>query len=141
MMTLNRKLLAAGLAAACASTAAMAGMVQPARVDVDLVNLTAGGDMLSARYAPNKNEFIGCGVRKFDDGAGGATAFGFCQAEDEKGERAFCNTDNEDLLDAIEASADYGYVSFSWDEKTQRCTRIGFSNQSFYVPPNVGSNL
>ena len=76
-----------------------------------------------------------------DDGAGGAIAFGFCQAEDADGERAFCNTDNEDLLDAIEASADYGYVTFTWDEKTGQCTRIGFSNQSFYVPPKVGSNL
>lgn len=140
-MRLKRKYLIAGVAAAFASTAAMAGMVQPAKVDVDLVNFIAGGDLLSARYAPNKTEFIGCGVRKFDDGAGGATAFGFCQAEDAEGDRAFCNTDNEDLLDAIEASADYGYVSFSWDEKTQRCTRIGFSNQSFYVPPKVGSNL
>ncbi len=140
-MTLNRKFLIGGIAAAFTSTAAIAGMVQPAPVDVDLATFFAGGDMLSARYAPNKNEFIGCGVRKFDDGVGGATAFGFCQAEDADGERAFCNTDNEDLLDAIEASADYGYVTFSWDEKTGQCTRIGFSNQSFYVPPKVGSNL
>ncbi|WDI32171.1 hypothetical protein PUV54_03065 [Hyphococcus flavus] len=140
-MKTKRKYIAAGVAAAFVSSAAVAGMIQPAPVDVDLATNFAGGDMLSARYAPNKNEFIGCGVRKFDDGAGGATAFGFCQAEDADGERAFCNTDNEDLLDAIEASADYGYVTFSWEPKTQRCTRIGFSNQSFYVPPNVGSNL
>ncbi|WP_375203627.1 hypothetical protein [Hyphococcus sp.] len=140
-MRLNRKYLIGGVAAAFTSTAAIAGMVQPAPVDVDLATFFAGGDMLSARYAPNKNEFIGCGVRKFDDGVGGATAFGFCQAEDAEGERAFCNTDNEDLLDVIEASADYGYVTFTWDEKTGQCLRIGFSNQSFYVPPKVGSNL
>ncbi|WP_428410029.1 hypothetical protein [Hyphococcus sp.] len=140
-MRLKTKILTTGLAAAFFSTAAIAGMVQPLPVDVDLTTSFAHGDMLSARYAPNKNEFIGCGVRKFDDGMGGAIAFGFCQAEDADGERAFCNTDNEDLLDAIEASADYGYISFSWDEKTQECRRIGFSNQSFYVPPNVGSNL
>lgn len=140
-MKLSKKMLAATAAAAVFSGVAIAGMIQPAPVDVDLTTNFAGGDMLSARHAPNKNEFIGCGVRKFDDGAGGATAFGFCQAEDAAGERAFCNTSNEDLLDAIEASADYGYVTFSWDPATQTCTRIGFSNQSFYVPPKVGSNL
>jgi hypothetical protein len=139
-MKLNRKTLCAGAVIAVFSGAAIAGYVQPLPVEVDTTARFAHGDMLSARYADNKTEFIGCGVRKFDDGAGGATAFGFCQAEDAKGNRAFCNTDNEDLLDAIEASADYGYVSFSWD-KEEICTRIGFSNQSFYVPPNVGSNL
>ncbi len=139
-MKLKRNTLSLAAVIAALSGAAIAGMVQPAPVDVDLTTRFAGGDMLSARYAPNKNEFIGCGVRKFDDGAGGATAFGFCQAEDAKGERGFCNTNNEDLLDAIEASADYGYISFSWD-KDGICRRIGFSNQSFYVPPNVGSNL
>ncbi|WP_425411082.1 hypothetical protein [Hyphococcus sp.] len=140
-MKLSKKMLSCAAVFAAFSGAAIAGMVQPLPVEVNLASLYAQGDMLSARYAPNKNEFIGCGVRKYDDGAGGAIAFGFCQAEDAKGNRAFCNTDNEDLLDAIEASADYGYVSFSWNEKTQACTRIGFSNQSFYVPPNVGSNL
>ncbi|GJL92760.1 hypothetical protein [Hyphococcus sp.] len=140
-MKLSKTLLTATAVVTALSGAALAGKVQPAPVDVDLTTNFAGGDMISARDAPNKNEFIGCGVRKFDDGAGGATAFGFCQAEDAKGERAFCNTDNEDLLDAIEASADFGYVTFSWDPKTQTCTRIGFSNQSLYVPKSLGSNL
>lgn len=139
-MKLKRKYLAAGAVAALVSSAAIAGDVQPAPVDVDLATLSASGDMLSARYADNKTEFIGCGVRKYDDGAGGAIAYGFCQAEDAKGDRVICNTDNADLVDAIEASADYGYITFGWD-KEMRCTRIGFSNQSFYIPPNVGSNL
>ncbi len=140
-MRLSKKMLAATAAAVGFSGVAIAGMVQPLPVEVNLASLYAHGDMISARDAPNKTEFIGCGVRKYDDGVGGATAFGFCQAEDAKGNRAFCNTDNEDLLDAIEASADFGYVSFSWNEKTQVCTRIGFSNQSFYIPPTLGSNL
>ena len=140
-MKLSKKLTAAGAAIAVLSGAAIAGMVQPAPVIIDLINFNAGGDMISARDAPNKNEFIGCGVRKFDDGAGGAWAYGFCQAEDAKENNVFCSTQNEDLLDAIEASADFGYITFTWDEKTQECTRIGFSNQSFYVPKSLGSNL
>jgi len=140
-MKLSKTLAAASAIATILSGAAIAGKVQPAPVVVDLANNTAGGDMISARDAANENEFIGCGVRKFDDGAGGAWAYGFCQAEDAKGNRAFCSTDNEDLLDAIEASADFGYVTFNWNPKTETCTRIGFSNQSLYVPKSLGSNL
>ena len=137
----SKKIFTATAALAVFSGAAFAGMVQPLPVEVNLASLFAHGDMISARDAANDKEFIGCGVRKYDDGAGGAWAYGFCQAEDAKGNRAFCSTENEDLLDAIEASADFGYVSFSWNEKTEECTRIGFSNQSFYIPKSLGSNL
>ena len=138
-MKLNRNTAAATAFIIALSGAAFAGLVQPLPVEVDTTTRFAHGDMLSARYADNKNEFIGCGVRKFISG-GSVVAFGFCQAEDAKGNRAFCNTDNIELLDAIEASADFGYILFSWD-RAEICQRIGFSNQSFYVPPNVGSNL
>ena len=129
-----------GVSAAMLSATAYAGQVQPAIIDVDLTTNFAGGDMVTTRYSKFENTFIGCGIRKFDDGAGGATAFGFCQAEDRDGEEAFCNTANAALLDAISSSADYGYITFSWNAETGECTRIGFSNQSFYLPKGLGSN-
>lgn len=135
-----KRLLITAAGAVAFSGVAIAGSVQPFPVDVDLTTNNANGDMVTARYSANDTEFIGCGIRKFDDGAGGATAFGFCQAEDADGERGFCNTDNEDLLDAISSSADFSFVTFSWDEDG-RCTRIGFSNQSFYLPKRLKSNI
>lgn len=112
---------------------ALAGQTQPAEVDVDLDDRAAHGDMLSARLDPDDDVFIGCGIRVFDDGAGGTFEFGFCQAEDNEGERAFCNTDSPGLLGAMKATADYSFVTFSWDVDGI-CTRIGFSTQSFYLP-------
>ncbi|MEO1243215.1 MAG: hypothetical protein AAFX54_14995 [Pseudomonadota bacterium] len=135
-----KRVLSSAAGVAALFGAAIAGSVQPFPVDVDLTAGSAEGDMVTARYAGKENEYIGCGIRKFDDGAGGATAFGFCQAEDAAGERGFCNTDNEDLLDAISSSAAFSFVTFNWD-KEGRCTRIGFSNQSLYLPKGLGANL
>ena len=126
-------------AATLLSTAAFGGSVQPFPVDVDLTNLTASGDMVTARYSENDNEFIGCGIRIIQDGVGGVFSFGFCQAEDRDGERAFCNSQDAALLDAISSSGDYGFITFSYDEDDV-CTRIGFSNQSFYLPKKLKSN-
>ncbi|NNE40534.1 MAG: hypothetical protein HKN14_06410 [Marinicaulis sp.] len=133
-------IILAGASALMIKATAFAGQVQPAIIDVDLTTNFAGGDMVTTRYSRFDNTFIGCGIRKFDDGAGGATAFGFCQAEDRDGENAFCNTANAALLDAISSSADYGYITFSWNPDTGECIRIGFSNQSFYLPKGLMSN-
>ncbi|MDJ0938176.1 MAG: hypothetical protein QNJ00_00300 [Woeseiaceae bacterium] len=119
-------------AIALLSTAAYAGQKTPFPVDVDLVNLTASGDMLTAANARNDNEFIGCGSRSISDGAGGVFRFGFCQAEDADGERAFCNTSDAGLLDEIRTVSDFSFVTFSYNEDGE-CTRIGFSTQSFYI--------
>ena len=135
-----RRVLVSAASIAALFGAANAGSVQPFPVDVDLTARSAEGDMVTARYAGKENEFIGCGIRKFDDGAGGATAFGFCQAEDADGERGSCNTFNEDLLDAISSSASFSFVTFNWDENGT-CTRIGFSNQSLYLPKGLGANM
>lgn len=133
------KLMLAVLGAAFASTTAMAGRVQPAIVDVDLVGMVASGDMATARYSKNETELIGCGIRVAEDGAGGIFTFGFCQAEDRDAEEIICMTQNADLLKAIESSGEYGFITFSWDRNTD-CTRIGFSNQSFYLPIGLESN-
>ena len=129
----------AGAGLAMLSTAAFGGLVQPAIVDVDLTSMFAGGDMVTARYSDNATEFIGCGIRKISDGMGGTFDFGFCQAEDREGDRIICNSTDPAVLDAISSSGDFGYVTFSWDA-TDTCTRIGFSNQSFYLPRRLRSN-
>lgn len=116
---------------------AYAGLYQPADVNVDLTNKTAGGDMLSARFDTASNVFIGCGVRVFSiESSDFQTTFGFCQAEDATGVRGFCNTDDAYLLDVIKATTDFSYVTFSWNDDG-RCERIGFSAQSFYLPKSI----
>ena len=122
------------LCAVVFASVSFAGQTQPAPVDVDLDNRTASGDMLTARFDDDDDVYIGCGIRKFDlGGVGSEFQFGFCQAEDSEGEVAFCTTESVHLLDAMTATSDYSYVTFSWDEDGV-CTRIGFSTQSFYLP-------
>lgn len=142
-MTKMKRGLILALGATMVSAIAYAGATQPFEVAVDLANETASGDMISGRTSADPDVFIGCGIRSFDDGAGGATSFGFCQAEDAEGERAFCNTSNADLLAVIHASSDSSFVTYSWREDSPgvfTCTRIGFSNQSFYLGKHVKAN-
>ena len=124
------------VAVAVFTSIAFAGFTQPAEVDVDLINLAAHGDMRTARLDDDNDVYIGCGIRSFDDGAGGTTGFGFCQAEDSEGDVAFCNTDNQELLDVMKATSDFSFITFSWNEDGV-CTRIGFSTQSFYLPKKI----
>lgn len=124
------------------SSMTLAGLVQPFSVLVTLNpdgSGSADGDMVSARFSDNDVEFIGCGIRAFDDGAGGVFHFGFCQAADSSDVRGFCNTDRADLLDAIKSTADYSFITFSWNAAGE-CTRIGFSTQSFYIPEHLDKN-
>jgi len=118
------------------SSVAMAGLTQPAPVEVTLNSDGSGnafGDMVTARFADNDVELIGCGIRVRDDGAGGTFEFGFCQATDSADERGFCQTDRPDLLEALKATADYSFITFSWNPDGE-CRSIGFSTQSFYIP-------
>jgi hypothetical protein len=117
-----------------------AGYLQPAPVQVTVNQDGSGqalGDMVTARFSDNSLELIGCGVRNIDDGAGGVIEFGFCQAVmddgSEDGLSGFCNTFNSGLLNAMKATSDFSFVTFSWNDQGE-CTRIGFSTQSFYLP-------
>lgn len=118
----------------------LAGYTQPAAVQV-FVNPdgsgNAEGDMVTARFAESDVELIGCGVRSFDDGAGGVFETGFCQARmadgSPDGVSGFCNIFNAELLDTLRATSDFSFVTFSWNAFGE-CTRIGFSTQSFYIP-------
>src|SRR5687768_5909904 len=128
----TRQLISIGVLA-LSSGVAMAGLVQsmPVAVTVNTDGSgTARGNMATARSSPNDVEYIGCGIRRHDDGAGGATASGFCQASDAEGVTGFCSSENMALLDAIQGIADYSYVTFSWNSKGQ-CQFIGISTQSF----------
>lgn len=134
-----KTIIAATGAIAVAASTAIAGFVQPFPVDVDLTNRIASGDQVTARYSVSEIDFIGCGIRKIADGVGGVFTFGFCQARDAADEQIICNTQDAALLDAISSSGDFGFITFSWDENDM-CTRIGFSNQSFYLPKKLDSN-
>jgi hypothetical protein len=134
------KKLGLGLLAAMMASTAHAGLTQPAEVDVDLVNGLAQGDQVSARYSKNNVEFIGCGTRRRALAGGGYFDNGFCQAADAAGETFTCFTTDAGLLEAIHSSGDYGFITFSWDVATGDCTRIGFSNQSFYLPKKLDRN-
>lgn len=119
------------------STIAIAGYIQPAITIVDLDAKLASGDMWTARSSDNEVEFIGCGIRHFDDGAGGVYTWGFCQARDAGENEILCYTENPELLAALSTINDYSFVTFSWREDPyygQECIRVGYSTQSFYLP-------
>lgn len=87
----------------------------------------------TARASANDIEYIGCGVRKVDNGAGGAIANGFCQASNAAGIAVYCATQNAELLDVIENVADCSFITFAWNADGQ-CRTIGISTQSMYIP-------
>lgn len=117
-------------------TAAFAGFVQPAPVDVDLAGGVALGDQLTARIDPDPDVFIGCGTRTISTG-GGILHTGFCQAEDSAGDHVLCFTTDPGLLEAMHATSDFAFITFSFVDDGAggfTCTRVGHSTQSFYLP-------
>lgn len=122
------------------SSMVFAGLVQPAPVTVMInsdLSGNASGDMATARFSAGDLEFIGCGIRTIDDGAGGVFKFGFCQAVMDDGSAeglsAFCSTQRSDFLDALKSTSDFSFVTFAWNAAAE-CTLIGISTQSFYIP-------
>lgn len=115
------------------SSIAVAGSVRSVPVDIDEDNMTAIGDMWTARTADNDVEFIGCGIRRFDDGVSPSVSFGFCQAQDADEVMIICTTFSEVLMDAMATTSDFSFVTFSWNAAFE-CTGVGFSTQSFYLP-------
>jgi hypothetical protein len=136
------RILVTGLlsgALALASTAAFAGWTSPVEVDVDLTSRVAQGDMVTAGYNIAEKVYIGCGIRRILTTAGTIVSTGFCQAQDAAGEQFTCTTDNGDLLSTIAAMTDASFVTFAWNTDGV-CRRIGFSNQSFYLPRGLDRN-
>lgn len=134
------KFLLSTIALTVLAGGAFAGLVQPAPVIVDLDNMFAQGDQLTARIADNDVELIGCGIRIFDNG-GNAFTWGFCQATDSAGQTITCFTESPSLLEVMRSTSAYSFITFSWQDDGfggTECTRIGFSAQSFYLPdPNI----
>lgn len=118
------------------SSVALAGKVQPAPVLVTLNDDGSGsasGDMVSARFSDNEVEAMGCGIRRFDDGAGNSYEYAFCQATAADAVRGVCFTESPTLIKAVADVSDYSYISFAWNVEGD-CIAIGSSTQSFYIP-------
>jgi hypothetical protein len=130
----TKQLMAIG-ALVLTSSAALAGLVTITPVSVT-VNADASGSALgsmsAARFSKDDVEYIGCGVRRVDTGAG-VIVFGFCQASTAAGVVGICNTENRDLLASIGDQDDFSFITFSWDSAGV-CRAIGNSTQSFYIP-------
>ena len=108
----------------------------PVVIESDATGGYAAGNMISARNSENDFEFIGCGQRATDDGAGGVYYWGFCQAQLEEASSVVCLTTNPRILDGIDSIADSSFITFSWTDDGEgnlECTRVGSSTQSFYL--------
>ena len=125
---------------ALGSSATLAGLVSDVPVTVTLNadgSGNANGSMVTARFSKNDVEFIGCGVRRIDDGAGGVVLFAFCQAADAANVQGFCSTENPNLIASIGDQDDFSFITFSWNAAGE-CRSMGNSTQSFYIPRKVG---
>ncbi|HKR34322.1 MAG TPA: hypothetical protein VJT10_05755 [Steroidobacteraceae bacterium] len=118
------------------SSAAMAGLVNEFPVTVNLNpdgSGSAAGSITTARFSKDLVQYIGCGIRRFDDGAGGVFVFGFCQASTATEVVGFCDSENPALLASIGDQDDFSFITFGWNAAGE-CTSIGNSTQSFYLP-------
>ena len=122
------------------SIAVQAGYTQPASVTIEIdtgVSGSAIGDMLTARNSKNDYEFIGCGVRALDNGAGFTYSYGFCQAGLEEDVSYTCFTESPVLIEAMNLIAESSFITFSWvddGDGNLTCNFVGSSSQSFYLP-------
>lgn len=131
----KKQLIATG-ALVLTSSAALAGLATITPVSVTLNPDASGsalGSMSAARFSKNEVEYIGCGVRRIDTGAG-VVVFGFCQASNAAGVTGFCSSEDSALIASIGELADYSFITFSWNAAGV-CRSIGSSTQSFYIPP------
>jgi hypothetical protein len=142
-MTVLKKGLMFTLGAILLSTSAYAGTTLPQPVDVDLENMRASGDLVTARTTKGKATYIGCGTRNTEGADGMLFSWAFCQARDKEEEQVTCFTFNSDLVKTIREINDSSWVTFSWTddgEGTLTCSRMGFSTQSFYLGKHVKKN-
>ena len=70
------------------ATTSFAGRFNDVPVTVDFDFGFADGNQLTAKTSKNDVEYIGCGVRNFNDGFS-SFRFGFCQASDAAGNAVF----------------------------------------------------
>jgi hypothetical protein len=118
------------------SSAALAGLVQPAPVSVTLFSTGGGratGDMVTARFSKDSVAFLGCGVRRIYSSDGSFGVFGFCEARTSGGVVGTCFSEDPALIEALASISDYSFIVFTWDA-SGTCTSIGNSTQSVYLP-------
>ena len=118
------------------ASTSFAGRFTEVPVVIDFAFGFAEGNQLTAKTSKNDVEYIGCGVRNFNDGFS-SFRFGFWQASDAAGNAVFCDTTNPSLLDDMSSISDYAYITFNWREVAPdvfECTRVGSSTQSWYLP-------
>ena len=125
--------LAVAAIAALYAVQGMAGDFFEVPVVVNLEERSAHGAQTSARFANNDVENIGCGATVFSDGLTPVFEFGFCQATDAEDVSFSCSTLDPDLVGAINAVANYGYIRFAWNENGE-CISVRNSTQSRYIP-------
>ena len=113
-----------------------AGLTFDVPVTVDTTNSTAYGNYRTARFAADTVSFIGCGSGVIVQADGTPFFYGFCQATDSTGARAFCNIRNADIANKVGGISDYSYITFNWNADGD-CTRLGVSTQSVYIPAGV----
>ena len=125
--------LAVAAIAALYAVQGMAGDFAEVPVVVNLEERTAQGAQTSARFANNDVENIGCSATVRSDGVNPVFKYGFCQATDAEGVYAFCYTYDPELVDANNSIANYGFISFTWNENDE-CVSVKNSTQSRYIP-------
>lgn len=119
---------------ALTSGSTMAGVVNDFNVTIDLTERTAMGNMKTARFSADAEEFIDCGTRTARNPDGTIFYWSFCQAGlSTSEENAFCFTQDIELINQIRSMSTYSFVTFRWDESGE-CTYVGQSTQSFYIP-------
>lgn len=142
-MTGLKKGLILTIGAALLSSTSYAGTTAPVPVEVDLENMIATGDLVTARTTKGNATFIGCGTRNLEGVDGALFSWAFCQARDAAEERVTCFTFNPDLVATVREINDSSFVTFSWSDDgggTLTCTRMGFSTQSFYLGKETKGN-
>lgn len=118
-----------------------AGAAATGEVSIDFNEGVAEGNMWLARSSKNDVEIIGCSSK--GDVVEGKWAW--CRARDASGVQVFCLTEDENLLDALQAISPFSYVRFEFTNLTQDndgtwigdCTRFDFSTQSLHLPEFV----
>ena len=138
---MNTKYALSTLMLLLVSSLALGGVAIVLSVEVDLEGGIATGQIGNARYSDNDVEYIGCGTRNNDDGAGGVSGFAFCQAGDLEGDQVVCVTTNPGLIERMESISAFSFVTFQWNEDFD-CIRMGYSTQSLLLPeglPHPGS--
>lgn len=124
-----------------------AGAAATGEVSIEFYTEDTGeafGNMWLARSSKNDVEIIGCSFKGELDGQGGSLKWGWCRARNASGVEVLCLTDDENLLDALQAISPFSWVRFLFKNAIQEdgvwyadCTRFDISTQSLHLPEFV----